>query len=83
MTEPEGSGGESDDRQVAGWLRWLSEQTRGCYLCRRILFESQAHGGSLEVLDIRGVELTRDEQTAHLARCVPEHQRDKREGELL
>ena len=73
MTEPEGEG-ESDERNVPGWLRWIGLQPTACYLCRRIHFESQLHGGQLGVLEIRGVKLSREEQVAHLARCVPERQ---------
>jgi hypothetical protein len=74
MTEREGRGSEGDERNVPDWLRWINLQSAGCYLCRRILFESKMNGGRLTVLEIRGVELTREEQVAHLARCVPERQ---------
>jgi hypothetical protein len=81
MTEREGRGLESDERNVPGWLRWINLQASACYLCRRILFQSQVNGGRVTVLEIRGVELTREEQIAHLARCVPERQQEQGGGQ--
>jgi hypothetical protein len=77
MTESEGRGGDFDEQNVRAWLRWLELEPVGCYLCGRILFESRLHGGQVKLLEIRGVELTREEQIAHLSRCVPERQQSK------
>jgi len=77
MIEREGERSDLDERSVPGWLRWVNLQSSGCYLCRRILFQSQANGGWVTALKIRGVELTREEQIAHLARCVPERQEER------
>lgn len=74
MTESEGRGEESNAGNVRGWLRWLELEKGGCLLCDRILFESRLHAGQVRVLEIRGVVLTREEQIAHLSRCVPERQ---------
>ena len=70
MTESEGRGEDPNEHNVQAWLRWLSLEQVRCLLCDRILFESRIHGGKLKALEIRGVELTREEQISHLSLCV-------------
>lgn len=77
MTGPEGQGPD-EDFHVRVWLKWLERQPVGCVLCKRILFDSQLHGGQIKTLDIRGVEMTREQQISHLSTCVPDRQQRAR-----
>jgi len=74
MTESERRGEEPNEQDVQAWLRWLGLEEARCLRCDRILSESRLHGGHLKAREIRGVELTREEQIAPLSRCVPERQ---------
>jgi hypothetical protein len=62
---------------LSGSGEGLGRETGRGYSTKRILFQSELHGGQLKVLEVRGGELTREEQIAHLARCLPERQQAK------
>jgi flavoprotein len=83
MTEVHGNEPKPDENAIQAWLRWLAQERVGCNLCHRILFESQVHGGKVTILEVRGVELTREAQIAHLARCVPERQKRNRTPTIM
>jgi len=67
MIERRSGASGSDETTIQEWLRWLKLEPAGCHLGHRILFESQVHGGMVTVLEIRGVELTCEQQIKHLA----------------